>query len=181
MIALYDKLEYLVIVIQKLERLNINSKSLLEDPSGISLFFFYYSLLSKKDEHYDFAFDTLEKVAEEYTDLPVNPTSISKFGWLLYHLNQQEIIETDLKEFFNNTDTLLQNSMIEYLQKDIYDFLHGALDIVLYFLSENSKKAGNYVSDFIDEFEKKAKKQLNLLLVQNAVTHFLRYYCHLAM
>ncbi len=80
------------------------------------------------------------------------------------------------KKFFNNTDTLLQNSVIEYLQKDNYDFLHGALGIVLYFLSENSLKADNYVSDFIDEFEKKSKKQLNLLLAQKAVTHFLRYY-----
>ncbi len=76
------------------------SRNLLEDPSGISLFMFYYSLLSKNHKHYDFAFETLEKVAEEYTDLSVISASLSKFGWLLYHLNQQEIIETDVEEIF---------------------------------------------------------------------------------
>jgi len=138
-----------------------NSLNLLIDDSGISLFMFYFSLLSKNDDYYDFAFETLEKVTEEYSKQSVIPASLSKFGWLLSHLNQKEFIETDVEEFGTTYNALLQNNMIKYLKRNNYDFLHGSLGIVLYFLSINKKKADNYISNFVDEFEKKSVKTEN--------------------
>ncbi len=72
-------------------------------------------------------------------------------------------------------------SVIDYLQANIYDFLHGALGIVFYFLSENNEKADNYVLEFMDEFEKKSKKTIKFAFSSKAVKHFLGYHCHLAM
>ncbi|NOY51835.1 MAG: hypothetical protein GXO88_14880 [Chlorobi bacterium] len=73
-----------------------NNGNLLGDKTGVSLFMFYYAMLSKKEEHYNFAFEILEEVAGIHSKIDVIPASISKFGWLLLHLNQKGIIETDL-------------------------------------------------------------------------------------
>jgi len=133
-----------------------NNRNLLGDKTGASLFMFYYSMLSKKEEHYNFAFEILEEVAGIHSTIDVIPTSISKFGWLLQHLNRKGIIETDLDELFENADVLLYNSMIKSLQNNIYDFLHGALGIALYFLNKEAgdKKADIYLTEFINEMAK---------------------------
>lgn len=91
-----------------------------------------------------------------YRQSQVTPPSVAKMGWLLINLDKNGFVESDVNELIANVDEFLFKIIPEYINKGHYDFLHGAMGIVLYFLSKNEKETDEYVSQFIDEFEKTA-------------------------
>ncbi len=114
----------------------IRTHNLLGDKSGTALFMFYMYKYTENGEYYQKATDILEEVIDIHASNDMIPTSISKFGWLLNHLNKHNFIEANTDECFKNMDMDLSEFMINSLVKDNYDFLHGSLGIVLYFLSK---------------------------------------------
>lgn len=126
------------------------------DNSGISLFLFFHALLTNKVTKYDNAFKMLEQTIMRYRQSKVTPPSVAKMGWLLINLDKNGFVESDVNELIGNVDEFLFKIIPEYINKGHYDFLHGAMGIVLYFLSKNEKETDEFISQFIDEFEKTA-------------------------
>ena len=130
--------------------------SFLGGASGISLFLFYASQFTKTEEEYTRAFTILEETVTVYNQTAVAPPSLAKMGWMLNHLDKMDMVESDIEELLGDINPVLNVKMTDYLDNNNYDFLHGALGIVLYFLSNNDEPSDTYISRFIDAFEQKA-------------------------
>ena len=131
--------------------------SFLGGASGISLFHFYASQFTKTEEEYTCAFTILEETVTVYSQTAVAPPSMAKMGWMLNHLDKMDMVESDIEELLGDINPVLNVKMTDYLDNNNYDFLHGALGIVLYFLSNDDESSDKYVSRFIDAFEQKAE------------------------
>ncbi len=129
------------------------SENLLGDKSGIALFLFQYSQFKNEAKYYDFAYEILESIANVYRENQILPTSISKFEWLLLYLEKQGIIDLDIENIHEDIDYHLYEVANACLQKYGYDFLHGALGIVLYFLKKNDDLTSNFIFNLINTLE----------------------------
>lgn len=130
------------------------SNNLLGDKSGVALFLFYTYNLTERDEYNNKAYDLLEDVIQIQEAHEIIPTSVSKYGWLMYHLNKLNFIEANVDEYFENINQELFKFMQSSLQKDNYDFLHGSLGIALYFLANENQTNKQYLGEFVKDFHK---------------------------
>ena len=147
--------------VSEYSKLNANKlQNLMNGDFGVfMLTLYYYEYINEFTDNnwYSTNLELLENILlsipllKEYTFA----TGVTGVLWGINYLIKNDFIELSSNDSLIKFDELLARKAQINFQ---YDFLHGALGIVLYFLSENNEKADNYVSDFIDEFEKKSKK-----------------------
>lgn len=157
------KLNEIAFSLSNITEYNNNSNNLLGDNSGVALFMFYMHKLTGREAYYNTAVSLMEDVIRIHESFDVIPSAISKFGWLLNHLNKFHSIEANVLEYFENIDHYLFEFMLNSLKKDNYDFLHGSLSVVLFFLSRENITIthSHYLSTFIDELFKKSSQNNN--------------------
>ncbi len=131
---------------------------LLNGRTGMALFFFYYSLYSRKEAHYDFALETISDILDNIDNdrlLPSFTSGLAGIGWLLEHLNQHNILDAETDEMLADVDRFLKALMIREIQYGQYDFLHNAIGHAFYFLSRSANpQAREILIRFVDELEK---------------------------
>lgn len=138
-------------IFEELERIKaktslyINTKQyrtgLLNDLGGLSLFSFYYG------HQFDDA-DSLNKGEELTNDILLNiSTSLKRgdikyssgttgFVWLLKFFNKEGFVDFEAKDVLSDLDEIIYNFAIRELDKGNFDFLHGAMGALHYFLTD---------------------------------------------
>ncbi|KFF08941.1 lanthionine synthetase C family protein [Chryseobacterium luteum] len=128
------------------ERINnhlklINRKGgLLDDLGGITLFKFYYGRYKNNPDDIS--------VANSLVDIIINNIQASAYhnikysngsaglGWLLKHLKKEDFIDFESGDIFSDLDEIILEYSIKELEKGNYDFLHGAMGGLHYFLED---------------------------------------------
>ncbi|MGH1518890.1 lanthionine synthetase LanC family protein [Chryseobacterium sp. JK1] len=159
---------------EKLENIYIHLKNnyqeysrvgTLNGLSGIALFQSYYE--RKYNIQQDQSLETIDycikKINEE--NLPSSYCNgIAGFAWLLQHLEENQFVsEGEFSETLSILDTYLEGELSKYILENNYDFLHGALGYIFYFL-KRSKKADCYKNQISILFS-------NLPEIYSTITH----------
>lgn len=117
---------------------------------GPLLFLYYYA------KYID---NSLDEIVESYTENLVNNinsinrhtfcSGLSGILYLFELLREEEFIDIDL----DDVEKIFDNYMIQSIKEDIsnknFDFLHGSLGVLIYFLKKNTNK--NLILNFIDK------------------------------
>ncbi|NMR33765.1 lanthionine synthetase C family protein [Chryseobacterium aquaticum] len=158
------------IIFQELERIKtltysyIDAKQykagLLGDIGGLSLFSFYYGRIFND-------IDSLDR-GEELTDnIIVNiknslrdgnfrySNGVTGFASLLKFLNKESFVEFEANDVLSDLDEIIFNYAIQELDKGNYDFLHGAMGVLHYFLIDAEK---------LNDFAKKIISKLHSIV-----------------
>lgn len=119
---------------------------LMGGESGKALFFFYLYQLTSEECYLNDGVRVVESITQNMQSLIARKGHLSSgltgFGWLLQHLKNEAILESATDEFLSTLDIHNSDYLNEYLKRQNYDFLHGALGIGLYYLSR-LKEEGN--------------------------------------
>jgi len=82
-------------------------------------------------------------------------------GWLYEYLSQRRMIDYDTNALLVEFDNYLEKALINFLWHGNYDFLHGGVGIVLYFIKRTAKKKElvAILNQFVELLEKISIKQ----------------------
>ena len=109
--------------------------------AGIALFLFYYARFRSDEEILRYASDYMEGVFKQIRETPHPPFShcsgVAGVGWLLHHLCQHGFMQDDPDENSPDVDDYLYHRALNEMERGHYDFLHGAMGVVLYFIKRN--------------------------------------------
>lgn len=114
-------------------------RGILEDLGGLSLFSFYYGKVFDDTE----SFSRGEELTDEIilnitTSLKVSnfrySNGVTGFASLLKFLNKEDFVDFEADDVLSDLDEIIFNYAIEELDKGNYDFLHGAMGALYYFL-----------------------------------------------
>ena len=122
----------------------------LNGNAGLALFYFYYYKYTDKEIYFNKGADALYETIKKINSNELNNSDstlfsgISGIGWLIEHLNELNFIDID-------TDSLLSNSIDDYLHDRLLQFLHnrdysyyeGALGHCFYFVKRYQNTKSN--------------------------------------
>ncbi|MDH7446918.1 lanthionine synthetase C family protein [Aquimarina sp. 2201CG14-23] len=155
----YQKLEEINQIIDQ-SKYEENNIGVLSGLSGIALFKFYYNKFLNNNDH-DLGSMLLEQsiasINQGY-DYGTYCSGIAGLGWVMDHLEKEEFIEVNLDDLFCDLDEYLFDLMKKDLQRGDYDFLHGGIGYLFYFLNrfENTTSAPakkNYKTYILESIE----------------------------
>jgi lantibiotic modifying enzyme len=108
---------------------------LFSGKTGISLFLFYYASYIKEEKYEEYAQKLLESVFDDINSGNLMPTycsGLAGVGWTVDHLVEEGFIDEGNLKVLSDMDSYLINSMQNYLDRNDFDFLHGATGIAYY-------------------------------------------------
>ncbi len=154
------------IVIEKIKNAIINSpleNPFLMDEGGKILFLFHYSHLNQDSLSYNIAVNRLENLIlylNQNNPISANySTGVAGIGWLLSYCKKYFVnIEEDI---FDDIDEITYAFALDTITKGNYDYLHGALGIVLYFLSQEDGKNNLKIEIILNELFNQIEIQPN--------------------
>jgi len=81
---------------------------------------------------------------------------LAGIGWLYEYLSQREIVDYDTNTLLEDFDIYLEKALNIFMQQSNYDFLHGGVGIVLYFVKrvEKKKELVQVLNQFLDDLVK---------------------------
>jgi lantibiotic biosynthesis protein len=134
-------------------RKEIDSFPLFTGKAGAALFLFYYHLLTGKKKHYNQAFELLNMALDEMqtceTVISSHCNGMSGVAWCIDMLNDDGIISEKATDIFGeNIYTDLSAAAASLLERGNYDYLHGAIGIMLY-LNDRNKDIGELTDKLI--------------------------------
>ncbi|MCX6582477.1 MAG: lanthionine synthetase C family protein [Candidatus Aminicenantes bacterium] len=142
-----------------------SNNGIVSDRVGAVLFLFYYAKFMNDDKYAQIAFDLISMVFDELSNeiadgrLSSGSDGLAGVGWTLEHLAQNDFLEIDTNEMLGEIDIFLYETMLKNMEKREYDYLNGALQKGLYFLSRRgNRQTSVYLSHLVDVLEKVAEK-----------------------
>lgn len=137
--------------------------------SGIALFQFYYSRYLGDDKYADQGVQNLTRMVDLINSGVVFPTfctGIAGACWVMELLKEEEFVDLEDGFFSSDIDSFLLDAMHADLQKEYYDFLHGAIGYGYYFLKrfvnastpDDKKRYKEYLDKLISSLKASAKK-----------------------
>lgn len=145
----YDNLEYMEIIFQELERIKtltdlyINAKQyktgLLGDLGGLCLFSFYFGRIFNDtislDRGEELTNDIILNIRNSLREANLRYSNgVTGFASLLKFLNKEDFVDFEANDVLSDLDEIIFNYAIKELDKGNYDFLHGAMGALYYFL-----------------------------------------------
>ena len=116
---------------------------LLGGKTGLSMALMVYSDIIRDEKIKSQGIEMLETVFKEIEQADSYIFSFSNglsgFGWALEHLEQKGHISHNTNALLEDFDSALSDVLAFEMKKGNYDFLHGALGIILYFISRMPK------------------------------------------
>ncbi|MCD2258058.1 lanthionine synthetase C family protein [Psychroserpens luteolus] len=152
------------------EYINEEHIGLMSGLSGMALFQFYYSKYLDIEDNANFGANILshciEKINHGYNS-PLYSNGIAGFGWTLDFLELNHFIEIGSDDLLKDIDDYLYTALDANFKQDNYDFLHGAIGQVYYFLYryQNTSSAAlkekykSILLEFISFLENQSKKE----------------------
>ncbi len=123
----------------------------------LSLAYQYFS----KPELLDHLSDILVGIAEDLNDYRKAHSfcyGTAGIGWLMEYLVNNKIVAIETDEVLSDVDQFLNYEMIRYLQSGNYDFLNGAIGLLLYF---HNRLASSVHKKQISDYMQKGIKLLH--------------------
>lgn len=129
--------------IKKLTNSYIEAKQykqgLLGDLGGLCLFSFYYGRLFNDTESLDrgeeLTDDIILNIRNSLRDANFRySTGVTGLASLLKFLNKEDFVDFEARDVLSDLDEIIFNYAINELDKKNYDFLHGAMGALYYFL-----------------------------------------------
>lgn len=124
---------------------------------GIAIFNFEYYRYSQDKLFYEVACNQIDYVLQ-HIDKVRGATfcnGLAGIGWGLLYLNENKLIDIKDDGFFEALDKYLFNYCAKYIKHENWDFMHGALGIVFYYLKRLSNsyvdRIVNYVNHVVSE------------------------------
>jgi len=140
--------------------------------AGIALFLFYYARFKDSTAIHQHASEILDQIFEQVEATPQPPFShcsgIAGIGWLLDHLCKHGFIEANTEELLSDIDEYLYDVALSELNHGNFDFLHGAMGIVFYFVKRNRP---DYLSHLIKALENIAIRDGNQAKWESVIRH----------
>ncbi len=144
----------------------------LEGLSGIALFQFYYAKYTDNDAYADWGQESLFHIINSINkgyDFPTYSSGLAGVGWTFDHLTQNGFIDMDTDELLSSIDHYLFEVMKKNTAEHNYDFLHGAMGYIYYFLGRfestiNDKLKQRYrlnIKYFLDKLTETVEKDAN--------------------
>jgi len=144
-----DKLDEITKLLSKCEIKNI---SLLMGLSGINVALFY-----RNNNYEEIIIKNIEKIISEINkgfSYHTHCSGISGFAWSLKYLINKGFIKEKDCTILNQINPFLYKKMIKDLENKNFDFLHGAIGVGLYFISDlNNKSSLAHVGELVDKIE----------------------------
>lgn len=133
-----------------------NNIGLLTGLSGIALFYDALFNTYNKIEHQEKLIMVIEKInsligEEEF--LSSLCSGLAGFGWMLQKINNENV-EID-EEYFNQFDSILFEELQEQANNNEYDFLHGSIGIVIYFIERYKIRKDEFIASTIKDYTEK--------------------------
>jgi len=135
-----------------------NNLGLYTGLSGMNIFHAHYS------KNNDTIIQNIEKCINIISSGNVLHTfcsGVSGFLWSLKHLISIDVLSKNDVELFNQLNPFLNKKMVEDLNNDNWDFLHGALGVANYFLEDLNINTIKYIEYLIKDIERKSIKDKN--------------------
>ncbi len=129
---------------------------LFSGKTGISLFLFYYSRYMKEERYEEYAQRLLESVFDDINSGNLMPTycsGLAGVGWTVDHLVEEGFIDEGNLKVLSDMDSYLINLLLNYLDRNDFDFLHGATGIA-YYLRRRAPK-NSEVKEALDQYVRK--------------------------
>ena len=127
---------------------------LMNGKVGEVLFWAYYSSYMKKSFSEERVVSLLAEVFDDIKNgfkYQTFANGLAGVGWTVEHLAQNGFINTDTNKIIGSLDDFLLPYMLDYINEDNYDYLHGALGIGLYYLNRKSNsKTHDYLIKLVD-------------------------------
>lgn len=137
-----NKIEQIAAAIDKVALIKDNEPGFLSGSSGYLLFFSYLEKYSSNKEKYrnkkEQVIDHLFRHIDQVT-LSSFAQGLGGIGWVFSHLIQQSMLEADSNLLLEDFDEVLQKAMEYEFRMRNWDYLHGALGILLYFQNRFAK------------------------------------------
>ena len=112
--------------------------------AGVALFLFYYARFKKEaairqkaTEIVDDLFTQIETTLQPHFSLC---SGIAGVAWLIDHLCKQRFLGADSDEILSDIDEHLFQAALNELDRGHFDFLHGAMGILLYLIKRNRQE-----------------------------------------
>lgn len=139
--------------------LNEQSIGLHGGLSGITLFFAEYSKFKNDPNYSEKYVDCLGRALNIINAGGIPHTlcdGLAGYAWILDYLNKKQFIEIDEKDMLNDIDEYLVHILIDDIERENIDFLHGSIGVLSYLLKRNFHI--NY-KDILNEYLMKLEKQ----------------------
>lgn len=153
-----------------------NRIGLLDGLSGIAMF---YNFLSKTYNNIEYQekllliIDKINNLISEESNSSSLCSGLAGYGWVLLNLNNDDI-EID-ENYFESLDLILAEDLKELLNKNNFDFLHGAMGIVFYFINRNNIAKTDFLIETLNNFSReligKINSNLNDVLIRESAYH----------
>jgi lantibiotic modifying enzyme len=138
-------------IVGRIRQSDTKSISLMNGLSGDVLFLNYMQNIDNKNI-FQFANIISEKV-QNIIDVLANPNSqiptsysngIAGLGWMMTHINISQYSDYDTEDLLCQFDAILEPSFYNSIKNKNYDYLHGALGYIMFFLNRNNHSADIY-------------------------------------
>jgi lantibiotic modifying enzyme len=130
-----------------------NKIGLLDGLSGIAIFYNYLNEVYENVEYQEKLLIIIDKIdnliSEEIKTFSLC-SGLSGYGLVLLTLNDKNI-QID-EEYFESIDLILLEHLNDQFKKNNYDFLHGALGIMLYFLERYKANKTEFLAKILNDF-----------------------------
>jgi len=153
---------------------------LLSGKAGITIFMYYNARYFKNERYEEYAQQILEDVFNDINNGNLFPTycsGIAGICWAVNHLVEEEFIDKDNLHVLDEFDEYLYKAMQRCIERDDFDFLHGATGIVFYFTkrAEKNKNVIKYLEHYVQKLndyaifdeEKQTAKIVSTVLDEN--------------
>jgi len=111
--------------------------------AGISLFLFYYAREKRTSALQEKASEILDNIFEQIETTPQPPFSlcsgIAGVGWLIDHLCSHGFLHANPDEILADIDEYLFFVLVSDLKRGYFDFMHGAMGTLFYFVKRKRK------------------------------------------
>ena len=136
---------------------------LMGGKAGMACFYAYYADWSRNRDFdkliADLIEDALNPAAGNFPGYQFSD-GWSGIAWIIHQLSTTGLMDWDVATIFDDLDEHLYAHMMEEMRNGHYDYLHGALGTVLYFMRQpQNEKYRAYLTELLVELEKKGEKE----------------------
>src|SRR6056297_669604 len=160
--SINEKIKNIIFILNQVPQQQID---LFSGKAGLSIILFYYANFINKDNHAKKALEVISQLFEKTENDFIHHSfagGLAGIGWVIEHLEQNAYLECKTDEIIGELDEFLYKKMIEDLNKNTYDYLHGASGIALYLLNRKRLPETNkYLAEYVDLLEKIGEEEIN--------------------
>lgn len=133
---------------------NLNA-GLLTDLGGSCMFFFYYAKVFNDEIAYEKGYSLLERIITLINYISDGSqfsfcNGLAGIGWMIDHLEKKDFIDFDESDVLLDFDQKLSKYIFKELNVGNYDFLHGAMGVVYYYIQRNNKANNKVLLEAIE-------------------------------